>query len=124
MTETPTPGSAPLYVAYAYDPASKQQLLTVDFAAFARELDHYIAWYNGERPHSRFGARTPDEIYFGRFPACGRPRFEPRVPWPQRSPCAGAQALVRGRPGVVVELCVEYRGGRKHPPTVSLERVA
>ena len=124
MTETPTPGSEPLYVAYAYDPASKQQLLTVDFAAFARELDHYIAWYNAERPHSRFGARTPDEIYFGKFPACRRPRHEPRVCWPRRSPCAQPHALIRGRPGAVVELIVEHRGARNHLPVISLKRVA
>jgi len=41
-------------------------------AAFGRELNHFVAWYDAERPHSRFGARTPDEIYFGLFPACRR----------------------------------------------------
>jgi putative transposase len=91
---------------------------------FARELDHYIAWYNAERPHARFGARTPDEIYFGTFPACRRPRFETRVRWPRRSPCAGPHALVRGRPGAVLELIVEHRAGRKHLPIVALRRVA
>ena len=92
--------------------------------AFARELDHYVDWYNEERPHSRFGARTPDEIYFGRFPACRRPRFEPRARWPRRSPCAQPHALVRGRPGAVVELSVEQSGGRQHLPIISLKRVA
>jgi putative transposase len=91
---------------------------------FARELDQYIAWYNAERPHSRFGARTPDEIYFGSFPACRRPRFEPRQRWPRRSRCATPHALIRGRPGAVLELIVEHRGGRKHLPVVSLTRVA
>lgn len=93
-------------------------------AAFGRELDHYVAWYNAERPHSRFGARTPDEIYFGVFPACRRPRFEPRSRWPRRSPCAKPQTLVRGSPGAVLQLSVEYRGGGKHLPVVSLRRVA
>ena len=93
-------------------------------AAFARELDHYVTWFNAERPHSRFGARTPDEIYFGKFPACRRPRFEPRARRPRRSPCAAPHALVRGRPGIALELNVEYRGGRKHLPVVSLRRVA
>jgi len=92
--------------------------------AFGRELDHYAAWYNAERPHSRFGAPTPDEVYFGSFPACRRPRFEPRTHWPRRSPCAGPHALVRGRPGAVVELHVTYHAGRKHLPVVSLKRVA
>ncbi len=93
-------------------------------AAFGRELDHYVAWFNAERPHSRFGARTPDEMYFGSFPACRRPRFEPRAHWPRRSTCAIPHALVRGRPGAVVELSVGYRARRKHLPIVSLKRVA
>jgi putative transposase len=93
-------------------------------AAFGRELDQYAAWYNADRPHARFGARTPHEIYFGSFPACRRPRYDPRERWPRRSPCAQPHALVRGRPGAVVELVVEYRGGRKHLPVVSLRRVA
>ncbi len=93
-------------------------------AAFGRELDHYGAWFNAERPHSRFGARTPDEMYFGTFPTCRRPRFEPRTRWPRRSPCASPHALIRGQPGAVVELHVTYRAGRKHLPVVSLRRVA
>jgi putative transposase len=93
-------------------------------AAFGRELDDYAAWYNAERPHSRFGARTPDEFYFGTFPACRRPRFETRARWPRRSPCAGPHALIRGRPGAAVELVVEHRAARKHLPIVSLRRVA
>jgi putative transposase len=92
--------------------------------AFGRELDAYAAWYNAERPHSRFGARTPDEVYFGRFPACRRPRFEPRRRWPRGSPCAEPHALVRGRPGAELELIVERHGGRMHLPIVALRRVA
>ena len=92
--------------------------------AFGREIDHYVAWFNAERPHSRFSARTPDELYCGSFPACRRPRFEPRARWPRRSPCAQPHALVRGRPGAVVELRVEHRAGRKHLTVVSLKRVA
>jgi putative transposase len=93
-------------------------------AAFARELDHFVDWYNADRPHSRFGARTPDEVYFNRFPSCRRPRFEPRARWPRRSPCAEPHALIRGRPGAVVELSVGYHAGRRHLPIVTLERVA
>ena len=93
-------------------------------AALGRELDHFVAWYNAERPHSRFGARTPDEIYFGTFPACRRPRFEPRPRWPRRAPGATPHALVRGQPGAVLELSVERHGGRQHLPVVSLRRVA
>jgi len=93
-------------------------------AAFGREVDAYIHWYNAERPHSRLEGRTPDEVYFGRFPACRKPRFEPRARWPRRSRCAGHQVLVRGRPGAVLELSVTHHGGRKHLPVVTLTRVA
>jgi transposase InsO family protein len=72
-------------------------------AAFARELDAYIAWYNAERPHSR---------------------FEPRERWPRRSRCAGPQAIIRGRPGAVLELTVTHLGGRTHLPIVTLRLVA
>jgi hypothetical protein len=69
-------------------------------------------------------ARTLDEMYFGIFPACRRPRFEPRARWPRRSPCAQPHALVRGQPGAVLELHVTYRAGRKHLPVVSMKPVA
>jgi hypothetical protein len=93
-------------------------------AAFQRELALYVDWYNGVRPHSRLAGRTPDEIYFGSFPACRRPRFEPRDCWPRRSGCARPHALVRGRPGTVLELRLEHQAGREHLPIVSLKRVA
>ena len=36
------------------------------------EIDRYcrdfVTFYNRDRPHSRFGDRTPDEVYFGRSP--------------------------------------------------------
>ena len=92
--------------------------------AFKRELDHYVAWFNAERPHSRFGACTPDEIYFGRMPACRKPRFEPRAGWPRPSPCARPQALVRGHPGAHIEIDVRFHAGRRHLPVVALRRAA
>ena len=99
-------------------------LVPFSTAAFEREIHHYVLWFDENRPHERFGARTPDEIYFGCMPAARKPRFEPRARWPRRSPCAQPQALVRGRPGAVVELRVGYRAGRKHLPLVTLKRVA
>jgi putative transposase len=92
--------------------------------AFGRELDDYLAWYNAERPHTRLGGRTPDEVYFNRSPACRKPRFEPREFWPRRSRCAGVQAPIRGRPGARLELSVAHFRGRKHLPIVTLRRVA
>ena len=84
----------------------------------------YIAWFNGDRPHAFLAGATPDEIYFRKMPACRKPRFEPRDRWPKPSRCARPQALIRGRPGVEVELVVEHRGGRKHLPVVGLRRAA
>ncbi len=101
-------------------------LLVVPYrhAAFQQELSLYAAWYNGDRPHSRLRVRTPNEVYFGRFPACRRPRFELRDRWPSRSPCARPHALVRGRAGATVALDLSYRAGRWHLPVVELKRVA
>jgi putative transposase len=93
-------------------------------AAFQLEIILYVDWFNGVRPHSRLAGRTPDEIYFGSFPACRRPRFEPRECWPRRSGCARPHALVRGRPGAVLELDVAHQAGRQHLPIISMMRVA
>jgi putative transposase len=93
-------------------------------AALRHELALYTDWYNADRPHSRLAGRTPDEVYFGEFPASRRPRFEPRARWPRRSPRAMPHALVRGRPGAVVELEVAHRAGRRHLPFISLKRAA
>ena len=93
-------------------------------AAFQQELEHYVTWFNAERPHSRFGACTPDEIYFARMPACRKPRFEPRAGWPRQSRCARPQALVRGRPGAHLEIDVRFHAGRRHLPVVALRRAA
>ena len=93
-------------------------------AGLVHELGHYVAWFNADRPHEWLRGRTPDEVYFGVMPAVRKPRFEPRPRWPRRSPCARPQALVRGRPGAVLELRVDYRAGRKHLPIVSLKRAA
>jgi len=62
-------------------------------------------------------------------------RFEPRAKWTRGSPClprrspwakAGAKPrmLVKGQPGVRLELAVTFHGGHKHLPMVTLHRVA
>jgi len=91
---------------------------------FRREVACVTEWYNQYRPHSSLGARTPDERYFGRFPANRRPRFEPRDRWPRGSPSARRWALVRGKPGARLELAVEFHAGRKHLPVVRIRRAA
>ena len=99
-------------------------LVSWRLASLERELGHYVAWFNGDRPHEWLGGCTPDEVYSGATRAGRKPRYEPRARWPRRSPCARPQALVRGQPGVAVELHLYYRAGRKHLPLVSLKRVA
>ena len=91
---------------------------------FVRELSLWADWYNGHRPHEFLAARTPDEVYFGKRPSCRAPRFEPRARWPRRGPCAAPRVLIRGKPGVSVELDVNYQDGRKHLPLVELRRAA
>jgi len=91
---------------------------------FLRELNLFKEWYNESRPHMTLGGRTPDEVYHKKRPANRSPRFEPRSRWPRGSPCARPQTLVKGQPGVRIELQVKFYKGRKHLPLVSLSRAA
>jgi hypothetical protein len=91
---------------------------------FRRELQYILEWYNEHRPHTALGGRTPNEVYFHRFPAHRRPRFEPRPRWPRGSPCARPWALVKGKPGADLELEVTYYAGRHHLPIVQLRAAA
>jgi len=92
--------------------------------AFLRELTATAAWYNQCRPHTWLGGKTPNEVYYGQFPANRRPRFEPRSRWPRGSPCAKPWALVRGSPATKLTLEVSFHAGRKHLPVVKLKRAA
>jgi len=92
--------------------------------AFLRELQLTIDWYNRFRPHMTLVGRTPHEVYHHRSPANRAPRFEPRPGWPRGSPCAKPQTLVKGQPGVRLEMQVAYHEGRKHLPLVTLHRAA
>jgi hypothetical protein len=93
-------------------------------ATFRRELSCFMDWYNGHRPHTSLGGRTPDEVYFHLRPGSRQPRFEPRARWPRGSPCARPRVLVKGVPGARLELVVRFHAGRKHLPIVSLRRAA
>ena len=90
--------------------------------AFLRELTAAAEWYNEHRAHSWLRGQTPNERYYGRFQANRRPRFEPRSRWPRGSPCSRPWALVRGSPGAKLTLDVNFHGGRKHLPIVTLKR--
>ena len=91
---------------------------------FQREIDAIAAWYNGHRPHTWLGGKTPDETYYGTYPANRCPRFEPRSRWPRGSPCAKPWAVVKGKAGARLELDVTFHVGRKHLPIVRLRRAA
>jgi len=93
-------------------------------ATMERELALYFSWYNGHRPHTRLGAATPDESYHHRRLASRAPRFEPRARWPRRSTCATPHALIRGQPGIRLDLDIRYLGGRQHLPNVTLKSAA
>ena len=103
-----------------------RRLAVVPFrqAKLKKEIALWRGWHNAYRPHEALGARTPDEVYFHRRPACRAPRFEPRPHWPRPSRCAGPQVHIRGRPGVGFDLQVTHRGGREHLPIVTLKRAA
>ena len=99
-------------------------LVPYRFATFEHELALYFPWYNGQRPHTRLHGATPDEIYHGRRQAIRAPRYEPRPRWPRRSRCAEPQTLVRGQPGVRLELSVRFHAVRRYLPIVTLKRTA
>ena len=92
--------------------------------AFLRELRYLAAWYNSHRPHMTLGGRTPDEVYHRLGPMNRQPRFEPRANWPRSSPCAKPVTLVKGQPGTRPKMDVQFSGGRRHLPVVSLKRAA
>lgn len=103
---------------------TRRLLVPLKQETFQRELNLFADWFNEFRPHAGLNGRTPNEVYFARFPATRHPRYEPRPRWPRGSPCAKPRALVRGRPGAQLELHVDYHAGRRHLPVVTLRRAA
>ena len=99
-------------------------LVPLGAKAFRREVALVLDWYNEHRPHTTLGGRTPNEVYFRRFPANRKPRFEARSRWPRGSQCAEPWALVNGKAGARVELELESFAGRKHLPVVTVRRAA
>jgi len=100
---------------------SRLLLVPYRHEAFLRELNLTVEWYNQSRPHTWFGGKTPNEVYFAKFPANRCPRFEPRSRWPRGSPCAKPWALVRGSPGAKLTLEVSFQRNRKHLPVITLK---
>jgi len=93
-------------------------------STFRRALDHFFTWYNAYRPHAALEGSTPNEVYLRLQPANRRPRIEPGARWPRRSPCAGPRTLIAGQPGDRFALEVDFYGGARHLPIVSLKRAA
>lgn len=91
---------------------------------FRRELSSFLDWYNEHRPHTTLKGCTPNEVYYRRFPAHRKPRWEPRSRWPRGAPCARPWALCRGQVGAQPDLQVEFHAERKHLPLVKLRRAA
>jgi len=103
---------------------TRRLLIPICRAKFRNELKLFIAWYNEHRPNSALNGCTPDEIYQGLPPANCRPRCEPRSRWPRMSRCAHPQTLVAGQPGAGFTLKIDFVAGRKHLPSVTLQRAA
>ena len=103
---------------------TRRLLVSLRAKTFRQELSWFTVWYNEHRPHTTLGGRTPDEVYFHQRPANRSPRFEPRALWPRPAPCALPQVLVKGQPGVRIELEVSYQHSRKHLPVATIRRAA
>jgi len=99
-------------------------LVPYRLANFRQELALYCSWYNAHRPHGWLSGATPDEVYSRRRPACRAPRLEPRSRWPRRSRCASPPTLVRGQPGVGIELEVHHLAERPYLSIITLKRAA
>ena len=92
--------------------------------SFQLAVQRAVGWYNADRPHMTLQGATPDEVYLARRPACRSPRFEPRPGWPRVARCAKPQVLVKGQPGVRLELHIEFLANQRHLPRVSIRRAA
>ena len=106
------------------DEGLRRILVPLNQRQMRAEANAIIAWYNTCRPHTTLGGRTPDERYRRVASACRRPRWEPRPDWPSDSLCASPQVKVRGKPGINLQLVVDFHQGRKHLPVVTLRQVA
>jgi transposase InsO family protein len=64
---------------------TRRLLVPLRRETFRSELKLFATWYNGHRPHTWLGGRTPDEVYHALPPANEQPRIEPRARWPIES---------------------------------------
>jgi hypothetical protein len=99
-------------------------MVTTRWHKMRADLALWIDWYDEHRPHFGLNGRTPNEVYFGHFPAHRRPRIEPRPRWPCGSPCAAPPVLVAGKPGARFNVELERADAQVHLPIVRLRRAA
>jgi transposase InsO family protein len=85
-------------------------------AAMHEHAVKFVMWYGEHRPHQGLGGATPNEVYFGRKPACTGSRFEPRARYP-----AGR---CQRRRGVRLKLLVSHLNDTGELPIVELQRAA
>ena len=89
-------------------------------AEMREEVVCHLGWHNEHRPHEYLDGRTPNEVYYGHRAASLAARYEPRPAWPVKASCARPRVPIRGKPGQMLRLVVEYQAGRKHLPIVKL----
>ena len=106
------------------DEGTRRAMVSQRRTTFRRELKHFVSWYNTHRPHTTLDGKTPDEVYFSLRPANRRPHIEPRKRWARVAPCAVPSTLIAGQAGDRFALNVEFLGGSRHLPVVSLRRAA
>ncbi|MCP4249287.1 MAG: transposase [bacterium] len=106
------------------DEGTRRILVPQRGSTFCRKVNQFFTWYNVHRPHAALEGRTPNEVYFRLRSANRLPRLEPRKRWPRSSPCAGPRTLIAGQPGDRFTLEVDFHGGARHLPVLSLRRAA
>jgi hypothetical protein len=83
------------------------------------EVEAFVCWYDGSRPHSALGGATPNEIRSGVRPARAGPRFEVRPRYPTRR-----RDRLRAKKGTPVVLHLGHHEGRSHLPVIQLRAAA
>jgi len=96
-------------------------LVPYDIEWIRAELNVFIDWYNGRRPHASLDAATPDERFAGFAPPSAQPRYEVRARYPIPKEDIDSGRVWRAN---LVTLDAECFKRRKHLPDVSLDVAA
>lgn len=90
---------------------------------FVEELEVFVEYYNGERPHSRHDGKTPDEVYFGLPAVNSEPRIEPRPQARDHTPCARPRTKIANIAGANFRIEVSFYKSRRHLPMIRVVQV-